>query len=392
MRYALGHSAFFLDKMKNWQNKRLLILLPLRESGGGSHVIVHEALALQRLGVDVCLLNFSGHQQDFERCYPALALPVHYVEQVSDIATVAMTFDVVMATVYFTVDWLAPLAKRANAPALAYYIQDFEPWFFADKLTRYRWFWRFPRLRRRLAGFYFRRSADFRCAWLSYLQPNFKLLTKTRWNQAELLSQVGKQACLVGASYAQNQFKPAIAKTHQPALVISAMIRPASPRRAASHTMQVLKHLKQRWQDKIDIRIFGVDAKDPDYLALEHDFSHQNLGILSQAQVADLFAHSDIFADFSYFQAMGLTAMEAMAMGVTVICPQIGGASSFAKHQHNAYLVDSHSEKACLRGVEILLKDKTLRQRLAQQAQRDIQAFSSDKAAKKIAACLWGQN
>ena len=376
--------------MNNWYNKKLLILLPLRESSGGSHVIIHEALALQNLGVQVTLLNFKGHQSDFEQCYPDLDLPVIYVEQVADILAECQPYDVVMATVYFSVEWIAPLAYQNPAPQLAYYVQDFEPWFFTNKVTQSAWFWRFSWLRRRIAGYYYRNSADFRNAWHSYLQAKIKLITKTRWNQTELAQQVHKPACLVGASYAHTQFKPPKRQWQaKQAVHISAMIRPASPRRAAAHSMKILKILKQRWQDKIQIQIFGIDAHDPAFLALPHDFEHQNLGILPHASVAELFADSDIFADFSYFQAMGLTAMEAMAMGVAVICPKIGGADSFAKHKHNAYLVDSHSSKACLQALEQLIRSPNLRQQLAQQAQQDIKAFSSDKAARAIAACLW---
>ncbi|MDM8544991.1 glycosyltransferase family 4 protein [Candidatus Venteria ishoeyi] len=373
-----------------WQGKKIMIILPLRETGGGSHVIVSEAQVLRRMGVDIQLLNFYGHQQDFEACYPDLEVPVCYVHHESDIPEACQNFDAVIASVFFTVPWLQALLDFPNPPKIAYYVQDFEPWFFIDKASRLPGFWSMPALRRRLAGYYFRRSEDFRAAWLSYLHiPDIQLLTKTRWNQQELSAMLGKNSQVIGASYQSDIFMPLRERAEHDKLRISAMIRPATPRRAAALTMQVLAKIQRAYPQQVEIVLFGVDANDPALASLSRDFEHQHLGLLSPAQLVTLFNDVDIFVDFSRFQAMGLTAMEAMACGVAVIVPEAGGSGSFVRHGKNALQVNSQCFPQCYQALQQLIEQSALRQRLAQQAIMDMPQFHPEAVAWKLLAQLF---
>jgi glycosyltransferase involved in cell wall biosynthesis len=97
----------------------------------------------------------------------------------------------------------------------------------------------------------------------------------------------------------------------------------------------------------------------------------------------------DIFVDFSAFQAMGLTAMEAMACGATVIVPQRGGASSFANHEANALVVDTSSPDACVSALDKLVRDEQLRRHLQHQAMLDICQIHPEQAAFNILNTLF---
>jgi glycosyltransferase involved in cell wall biosynthesis len=366
---------------------KILILLPLNESGGGSHVLVSEALALQDLGLSVTLLNFQHHETAFTACYPDLNLPVRYISGAEAVADTALEYDWVVATVYFTVEWLASLQHHPQAPQIAYYIQDFEPYFFVDKPARQGIFWAFPWLRRRLASYYFRYHPEFRKAWLSYqILPNMLLLTKTAWNQRELKYQTGRDAHIVGASYQSQIFYPRRAVHTRQRLNIMAMIRPNTPRRAAALTLHILKKIQQEYGEVLDIFTFGCAQKD--YQHIEGDFPHTALGELNSNALADSLQSIDIFVDFSYFQAMGLTAMEAMACGVAVIVPITGGTDSFAQHGYNALCVNSHRPRICYQAMQQLINDTPLRQRLAQQAAADMPQFTPKNAAKRWLALM----
>jgi glycosyltransferase involved in cell wall biosynthesis len=98
----------------------------------------------------------------------------------------------------------------------------------------------------------------------------------------------------------------------------------------------------------------------------------------------------DIFADFSTYQAMGLTAMEAMSCGVAVIVPRAGGASSFARDEENALMVDTASERECYKALERLVLDNELRIRLQNQALIDVAGFGPDRVAAAILQVLFG--
>jgi glycosyltransferase involved in cell wall biosynthesis len=158
--------------------------------------------------------------------------------------------------------------------------------------------------------------------------------------------------------------------------------------------MEVLRkiHRTHGDYDYIEIIIFGTDSDNPDYRVLANtykDFKWRNAGVLTQSQLAFLMNEVDIFVDFSTFQAMGLTAMEAMACGVAVIVPQAGGASSFAKNEQNSLIVDTSSPDVCFAALDRLVKDETLRSRLQQQAIVDICQYFPEQAAYNFLCALF---
>jgi len=377
-RHHLGQQAQY-----RWQQKRILFVLPVREAGGGGHVVISEAQALRRMGMVISLLNLAVNREVFEACHPHLDLPVIYAAHEGDIVPHCIGFDAVIATANHSVAWLHDLHQHPNPPRIAYYIQDFEPWFFIEKLTSKAFFWRYAWLRRRLASWYFRRHDGFRQAWLSYLQTGLRL-TKTTWNQQEIQYQTGQTAQVVGISFDYQRFlakQDRYAQTSDSLIHISAMIRPSSQRRAPSHSLNILKKIKDHYADRVRISIFGALDDDPLYQQLPRDFEFIHLGLCHADQVADLFNGCDIFVDFSYFQAMGLTALEAMACGVAVIVPENGGTDSFARHQHNALIVDSFDEQVCYQALDDLINQTELREALAQQAAWDVAAHYPERSA-----------
>jgi O-antigen biosynthesis protein len=387
--YLLERWHFIAQGQYRWHGKKVVFLLPILEAGGGGNVVINEALAMQKMGVNVSLINWTRFREPFERTHPGLSLPMIYVDHEDQVPAHCDNADAVIATANFTVDWLAPLAERA--PKLAYYIQDFEPYFYIEKLACKTWFWRFPWLRRRLAGYFFRTNPDFRRAWLSYLRiPGLLRFTKTAWNQRELRYQTGLDCTPVGISCALDTFYPTCDNAHENGGVrISAMIRPSSGRRAAARTMRVLGKIQQHYRERVSITLFGAWENDPLFQALPRDFVYHNRELLNSQEVAVLFNDSDIFVDFSHFQAMGLTALEAMACRTAVIVPRTGGADSFARHNENAVVIDAACESRCYEALAALIEDKALRQRLAAQAAQDSVRYYPERSAYQILQLLF---
>ncbi len=376
----------------NWRGKKLAYVLPVMIAGGGANIVVNEAQALLKMGIDVHIINFSHHQIGFENCYPALEVPVIYVVSEFDIPLAGQGFDAVIATANQSVEWIAPLANQPNPPVIAYYVQDFEPYFHVEKPTYFKLFWQSIWLRRRFASYYFRYKTEFREAWLSYLLiPNMKLFTKTLWNQQEVEELIKLPCTLIGASYNNDLFMLRSERSQNlKKLKISAMIRPSSSRRSAKRTMQVLQKIYQEFELKVEIILFGTESDDAKFIDLPSDFAYKNLGECNSTQVAKLFNEVDIFVDFSNFQAMGLTAMEAMACGVAVIVPNIGGANSFAVHEKNALLIETTSFETCYGNLKTLIIDDKLRIKLAGRAIQDINHFYPEKSAYAMLNCLFG--
>jgi len=373
-----------LQGQQRYKNHKLLILLTINERVGGGLLIISEAAAMQKMGVDVQFLNFYSQQADFERAYPDNPIPVIYISQPSDIPTICQNFDAVIATAYFTVEWLKPLENQKIK--LAYYIQDFEPYFFIDKPAQYGLFWKSAWIRRKVSGYFFRKNKDFREAWLSYFAKNLILFTKTTWNQREVFYQTGKLPHIVGISYDCDRFfKQEKLQLNQ--INISSMIRPNTPRRNATFTMNILEKIAQKYGEKVKLFLFGID-KEHSYWK-QFDFPFQNLGALTADEVANLLNNSDIFIDFSRHQAMGLTALEAMACKNAVIIPKIGGAHDFATHLETALMVDTSNSKACLKALEMLINDQKMREILAVNAQIHVSQFFPENPAFKILKLLF---
>jgi len=145
--------------------------------------------------------------------------------------------------------------------------------------------------------------------------------------------------------------------------------------------MEILRSIKIRYGDRVQIITFGVQPGDHDFLALPRDFEFQHLGLLIPRQISSVLSTCDIFADFSTHQAMGLTAMEAMGCAMAVIVPKRGGASDFATDGINALVVDTADHAECERALDRLVRDADLRYSLRERAVMDIAKFFPERAA-----------
>ena len=359
-------SSLRAEASLSFEGKRVLFLLPAKSAGGGGNIVLLEAACMRALGVDAWIANHEIHRHLFEKSHPDLQVPVFYFNTETDLLNVASSFDAVIATLYSTVFWMEPLRKLDNCPTLGYYVQDFEPDFFEEG------------------------SANYQVARASYTAiPDLRLFTKTIWNQQTLHNKLGVSAYVIGPSMDVNRFHPSpFVRTPNGAIKILAMVRPSTPRRSPETTMRVLKRLALHFGSRIQITIFGVNSNDPKLLTYPSDFDHNNLGEINTQAVAEAFADTDIFVDCSIFQAMGLTAMEAMASGVAVVGPINGGLSEIVINGHNGLLVDTRKEDSIFSAVAQQISDNDLRKRIQANA-LDVLVYSPEYSTYKILDCLF---
>lgn len=347
---------------------RTLFVLPIAAPGGGGNVVIDEARAMREMGVDVRIFNLKIYQSKFSSAYPDLDIPVIYGDE-ETLVQLAREYDAVIATHNSSVAWLARIAPVRERPVRGYYIQGFEPYMYP------------------------RDTEDFRKARDSYTLINDLVrFTKTEWTAQEVKSNTGADCTVVGASVNIDFFRPRPREESDwpdRALKISAMIRPAAPYREPGLTMELLRQASKSYRQNAEFALFGTTLDDPGFAALPRDFPWTLAGVLSQKQVARLMNEVDIFVDFSSHQAMGLTAMEAMACGVAVIVPQRGGAACFARHEENSLVVDTLSEEACWQALQRLIEDHTLRSRLQRNALVDVCDYFPERPAFHILSALF---
>jgi glycosyltransferase involved in cell wall biosynthesis len=280
-------------------------------------------------------------------------------------------YDATIGTLYNTISWLeSPQSNSGSCDSRrAYYIQDYEPAFFPTG------------------------SPEHNQALASYtLFPDLLPLTKTEWTRRVVRQQTGIDSTVIGPSVDIDLFRPRRSNAPDwPArpLRIAAMIRPSTPRRQPELTMQVLKEIAQKHGGSIEIILFGCSPHEPGFLKLIRDFSWRHAGLLTPPKLASLLNEVDIFVDFSAFQAMGLTALEAMSCGAAVIVPHAGGASSFACHAGNALIADTSSPESCAAVLDQLVRDEDLRFQLQQAAIFDVCQYFPEKAAYNILNTLF---
>jgi glycosyltransferase involved in cell wall biosynthesis len=98
---------------------------------------------------------------------------------------------------------------------------------------------------------------------------------------------------------------------------------------------------------------------------------------------------ADIFLDLSTHQAMGLSALEAMSAGCSVVVPQMGGAIEFVTNRKNGIVVDTSNFHESLRAVEELVEDDNLRTKLQIMGITDVVQYYPDKASYTILKTLF---
>ncbi len=226
----LRERALLREGRAAFEGKRIAFILPIAENGGGGNVVIQESLALQRMGVDVTLLNLAHLQRTVELPPAAAALLVRTFPNSEAMTAYLMAnqdrYDAVIATLYRTVFWL-PMQISSK---LGYYVQDFEPLFFAED------------------------DPEKRTALLSYTYSDrIRIFTKTRWNQLEVSRNVGRVPAFVGPSVDVLAFAPSPVPRASDPVRITAMIRPSTPRRAPERTIAGTRtHRSRTWQQCCD--------------------------------------------------------------------------------------------------------------------------------------------
>ena len=321
---------------RSFASKRVGFLLPAGGVGGGSNIIVNEALVLHSLGVEVSIINLQINKIGFESYYPQLPFNTLYLQSPKDLGDIYKDYDALIATLYLTVFWLDFLPP-GNHLKLGYYIQDHEPSFFLEH------------------------SDEHINATQSYrYNPNLKCFTKTSWNAKIVEDNYCLKVDQIGLSYDDNRFFPPSIFSPSTVVNIIAMVRFETPRRGPHLTIQVLRKLYNKYRDAISITVFGSNPNHHEF-GLMSDLEFSNLGIINSEQASSLFKTADIFVDCSHFQAMGLTALECMASGVSVVGTIYGGMSEFITHDYNGYLADPYDTDAFAEYVSRLVDDSELR-------------------------------
>lgn len=324
--------------LKSLHGKKIAFMLTTKGGNGGANSVCNEVRGMHKLGIDAYILNTSNYEKEFSANYPELISHTLYFNKKSqkEMLKVSEEFDVIIGTIFTTIRKINEIKAVRNDLKVGYYIQDYEPMFFeAD------------------TPYYVEAMESY-----TLIPDNF-LFAKTKW-LTEIVAQ--KHKCTVNKvepSIDTYCYNPFIVKSKNMTgiLNIVAMIRPKTERRNPKGTLHVLKMLKDKFGDKINIQIFGCTEEELKDFSEYTDFDHHNFGVLKRWEVVQLLADGHIFLDMSTYQAFGRTGLEGMCMGCVPVLPIEGGAGQYARNNQNALLVDTKDDIAVYDKISYLINN-----------------------------------
>ena len=363
----------------------LWVLPPIKQVGDSRDLMMHggwisifnQALGLQMRGACCKIAVSAWTQEAFSRNFPlatALLLPFSDavgtpIELAAALAPHAREFDVAVATYYTTVrtvEYIIACHPRLKA---AYFVQDYEPDFFAHGTSQ----------RARASESY------------NLLGDSALLFAKTKWlaSKVELRHNVTVsriRAAVNLSSFAAARETRSSRDPTRPVSVV-AMVRPGTSRRNPLATIRVLAALKMRLGDLVTISTFGCSRES--FHQLTRDVPESVSGIshrgeLAREEVAALFASADLFVDASAWQAFGRTGLEAMSAGCVPLLPAGSGASEYTEHGKNGMLVDTDEIESIIETAAALVKDPALLAQLRAGALETAAQFGIERASSVL--------
>ena len=260
--------------------------------------------------------------------------------------------DIAVATLWTTAPWVAELVDCGRSRIAAYFLQDYEPWFFPEAETA---------ARERVRATY-------------PLIPH--RIVKSDWLRGMLASDgFDTHKILLGMNLAR--FYPRDAARDRP--VVLAMARPRTPRRGFEPTIAALAQVKTALP-RVEIVLFGDR-----FLSQQNiPFPFRNEGVVAdQNRLAELYSEATVFLDGSDFQGFGRCGLEAMACGAACVLTGVGGVSEYAWDEVNALLVPPQRPDLYAAAILRLLNDAALREQLIKAGLETVQRFCHKREARE---------
>ena len=121
---------------------------------------------------------------------------------------------------------------------------------------------------------------------------------------------------------------------------------------------------------------------------MQLDLAPENVRFLGSRQdVPDLLSALDIFVLSSETEGLPVALLEAMAASRPVVATRVGGIPQVIEDGHNGLLISPHDPAGLAKAILTLMEDSTLRESVAREGYRTIEArFSTDVVGQQIVA------
>lgn len=140
--------------------------------------------------------------------------------------------------------------------------------------------------------------------------------------------------------------------------------------------LAAVTEVRERFPD-LEVTAFGASHPDglPDWLDFHHDPHPDEL-------VENIYNRSQVFVQASNYEGFGLTAVEAMACGASLVSTDNGGSRDYALHERTALVSPPGDVRGLADQIVALLSDDQRRTALAEAGRRHALRFDWDRSAE----------
>jgi L-malate glycosyltransferase len=132
------------------------------------------------------------------------------------------------------------------------------------------------------------------------------------------------------------------------------------------------------------IAIFGEKLKDPISLRQNAGFDFEYFYRPTGNAIRDLFLNCDIYLCPSWYEGLGMPAMEAMASRCALVTTDTGGSRNYAFHGQTALVSKPKDTKALTKNLSELIENFELRKKLSENGYNKIKEFDWDKNCRQL--------
>lgn len=114
-----------------------------------------------------------------------------------------------------------------------------------------------------------------------------------------------------------------------------------------------------------------------------------NISVLpSQSEVSQFYQKAHLVLNLSHVdkwvETFGLTIIEAMAYGIPVIVPPVGGPAEIVSHAKEGFLVSAYDKAILINYIQQLQSNDVLRTKMSENARKRVTDFSEEKFNQQI--------
>ena len=219
------------------------------------------------------------------------------------------------------------------------------------------------------------------------LAPAHRVLAVSAALQGTLEQAIGRRVDLVENGVDTDEFAPGPPSKHSPPRVL--YVGALTPRKGVLDLLEASRLLTARSVPH-ELHLVGGTpseggpAEEQVRAAVQGSGAHL-LGDRQREQMPDVYRAADVLCLASWYEAMPLSVLEALASGLPVVATEVGDVARVVRPGDTGALVSARDPEGLAAALEPILLDADLRRRLGGNGRRTVmQHFASSETARSI--------